>query len=421
MSEQIVVHKKAKASITGPLELCAEQSASFTGGASQSPVEWSWNFNNGNTAIVQNPNAQTYTTPNIYDIRLIVKYDGCYDTTIKQLTVNPKPIVGLTATKNLLCRGETVQLTASGGTNYLWNPASGLNNTTIATPLANPLQNTTYTVEVTNSFGCQKSDSLKLTVVQPFKLVMATDTSVCKDKSIQLKASGAATYQWINNTSGLSNTQVNNPITSPSTDISYTVVGTDAYNCFKDTATINVIVKPLPAVIAEPDIQMLAAETHQLVANTSNDVVAWTWTPPDFLSCTNCPSPITKPRVPIDYIVTVKNQYGCTASDTVKIKLQCSEDFIFIPTGFTPNNDGKNDIFYIQGKGIGIINSLQIFDRWGERVFMKTNFNIDDASAGWNGKYKGLIVPVGTYVYLAEMQCENGQPIIKKGFITVIY
>jgi len=421
VSEQIVVHKKAKGSIAGPIELCEGQSANFAGSASQSPVEWAWTFNNGNTATVQNPIAQTFITPNTYDVRLIVKYDGCYDTTIKQLTVHPNPVVSLSAAKNLLCRGETIQLTASGGGSYLWNPSAALNSTTVATPLANPISNTTYSVEVTNSFGCKKSDSLKLTVVQPFSLSMTTDTFVCKGSSVQLKAQGAAAYQWINNTSGLNNTQVNNPVTSPTADISYTVVGTDAYNCFKDTATINVTVQPLPTVVAEPDVQMLAAETHQLIATGSTDIVKWVWSPKDYLSCTNCPSPVTTPRTPIDYVVTVKNQYGCVASDTVKIKLQCSEDFIFIPNAITPNNDGKNDVFYIKGKGIGIIKSLIIFDRWGEKIFERTNFNIDDKSAAWNGKYKGMPVPGGSYVYLAEMQCDNGQPIIKKGTVTVIY
>jgi gliding motility-associated-like protein len=421
VSEDIIVHKKAKGSISGPAELCEGQSASFTGSASQAPVEWMWTFDNGNTGAVQNPASQTFSTPKNYDIRLIVKYDGCSDTTIRQLAVHPNPVVSLSSTKTLLCLGESVQLTATGGISYLWKPSAGLNNTTIATPSAAPAQTTTYIAEVTNNFGCKKSDSLKLTVVQPFSLTMANDTFVCKTSSVQLKAQGAASYQWINNTNGLNNTQVANPIASPVADISYTVVGTDAYNCFKDTATIKVIVQPLPGVVAEPDIQMLAADSHQLTAVASNDVVQWLWSPKDYLSCTNCPSPVTTPKTPIDYTVTVKNQYGCAASDTVRIKLQCSEDFVFIPGGFTPNNDGKNDLFYIKGKGIGIIKSLLIFDRWGEKIFERTNFGIDDKSSAWDGKYKGMLVPVGSYVYLAEMQCESGEPIIKKGTVTVIY
>jgi gliding motility-associated-like protein len=232
---------------------------------------------------------------------------------------------------------------------------------------------------------------------------------------------GANAYQWINNTSGLNNTNINNPVASPSSDVAYTVIGWDAYNCFRDTAIIKVAVKPLPQVKAEPNVQMLAAESHQLTATASADVMQWLWSPDLYLSCTTCPSPMAQPRTPVDYVVTVKNQYGCTASDTVSVKLECSENFVFIPNSFTPNNDGKNDLFYIKGKGIGIIKSLLIYNRWGEIIFERKNFNIDDKAAAWNGKFKGLIVPPGSYVYFAEMQCETGQPIIKKGTVTVLY
>jgi gliding motility-associated-like protein len=236
-----------------------------------------------------------------------------------------------------------------------------------------------------------------------------------------LKATGASSYQWINSTTGLSTTQVGNPVATPVANISYTLVGSDPYNCFKDTAVVNVTVQPLPTVMGEPDIDMIAAETHQLTATASADVVSWKWSPDDYLSCTACPSPITTPRMPMDYVVMVKNQWGCAASDTVAVRLQCSDGFVFIPNTFTPNNDGKNDVFYIKGKGIGIIKSLIIYNRWGEVVFEKKNFNIDDKAAAWDGKYKGVLAPVGSYVYFAEMQCDAGEPILRKGTVTVVY
>ena len=228
-----------------------------------------------------------------------------------------------------------------------------------------PPQSTMYSVEVANEFGCKKSDSIQLAVVQPLRLITVQDTFVCKGNSVQLKVQGANAYQWINNTSGLNNANINDPVASPSSDIAYTVVGWDGYNCFRDTAIIKVAVKPLPSVKAESDVQMLAAESHQLTAIASPDVTKWLWSPDLYLSCTTCPSPVAQPRTPVDYIVTVKNQYGCMASDTVSVKLECSENFVFIPNSFTPNNDGKNDLFYIKGKGIGIIKSLLIYNRWG--------------------------------------------------------
>ena len=421
VSEQVVVHKKAKGTITGPLALCSGASATFSASASSSPVAWEWIFNNGNVAAIQNPVPQVYTSPGTYNVQLVVKYNGCYDTTVSKLIVHPNPVVSLSASKNLLCRGETAQLNASGGVSYSWKPATSLSNPSIASPLASPAQNAKYTVEVTNNLGCTKSDSIELTVVQPSKITMANDTFVCRGSGIQLKAQGTTLYQWINNVAGLNNTQVGNPIASPTSDITYTVVGSDSYNCFKDTASIKVIVQPLPSVIAESDVQMLAAETHQLIATASADVIEWLWSPDNYLSCTRCPSPLARPRTPIDYVVTVRNRYKCAASDTIRVKLECSEEFVFIPNSFTPNNDGKNDVFYIKGKGIGVIKSLVIYNRWGETIFERKNFDIDDRASSWDGKYKGLLVPAGSYVFFAEMQCDSGQPIIKKGTVTVIY
>lgn len=421
VSEQVTVYKKAKAGISGPLELCVGGNALFKGSASMSPVEWAWNFNNGNISNTQNPGSQIFNTAATYDVQLVVKYNGCYDTVISKLVVHPNPVTSVSSSKGLLCLGETVQLNATGGEDYLWKPATGLNNAAIGSPLASPVQTTKYIVEVTNSFGCTKQDSILLTVAQPFSITMAKDTFVCKGSGVQLLVNGASSYQWINTVDGLNNIQIANPVASPSTNTLYTVVGSDAHNCFKDTAKINVVVRSLPAVTAEPDFQMLAAETHQLMATPSADVVEWLWSPADFLNCTNCPSPVARPRIPVDYVVTVKNQYGCAASDTVSVKLECAENFVFIPNSFTPNHDGKNDVFYIMGKGIGIIKSLIIFNRWGETVFERRNFSIDDRANGWGGKQKGILVPAGAYVYFAEMQCDSGEPIIKKGTVTVVY
>ena len=101
--------------------------------------------------------------------------------------------------------------------------------------------------------------------------------------------------------------------------------------------------------------------------------------------------------------------------------MQCSQGFVYIPNTFTPNRDGKNDVFYVKGRGVGLIKSMKIFNRWGEMVFEKTNFEIDDRSAGWNGFYKGMLAPVGTYVYFAEMECEGEEPFSMKGTVTIVY
>ena len=127
------------------------------------------------------------------------------------------------------------QLTAGTGTAYQWTPAAGLDNVTIATPLASPLKTTTYTVKVTNGFGCSNSD---LTVIVAGPFTVKARILVCTGGSMQLNASGANSYQWIGNTAGLSNTQIADPVVNIQAETSYTVVGYDVYGCFTDTANV---------------------------------------------------------------------------------------------------------------------------------------------------------------------------------------
>jgi gliding motility-associated-like protein len=384
-------------------------------------MEWYWDFDNGNTATVQNPSLQIFSAAKTYNVRLIVKHDGCYDTTVSPLVVHPKPVISLSTARATVCMGSSLQLNASGGVTYAWSPSTGLNNAAIANPVASPIVNTKYLLTVTNQFGCTNKDSVDITVAQPISITAPRDTFVCAGSAIQLKAGGASTYKWINNTSGLSNVTIANPMALTSADIQYTVVGYDNYGCFTDTASVNLAVRPVPTVNAGPDVELLANTEQQLQAVGSSDVIQWLWTPSDYLSCTNCSSPVTQPKTKINYVVTVKNQYGCQASDEVQIKVQCSQGYIYIVNSFTPNNDGKNDVFYIKGKGVGIVKSLKIFNRWGEMMFAKTNFPIDDRSAGWDGYYKGQLAPIGTYVYFAEFQCEGEQPFTQKGVVTIVY
>ncbi|RZK25034.1 MAG: hypothetical protein EOO63_16595, partial [Hymenobacter sp.] len=210
----------------------------------------------------------------------------------------------------------------------------------------------TYTVTATTDKGCSNTESIRINVAQPFSLQLAPEAVVCAGSSVSLSASGAAQYHWTGNTAGLSNTTTGNPVATPFVNTVYTVVGRDAYNCFTDTASVTVRVNPLPNVNAGSTLEVLAGTTGQLQSTASSDVVAWNWTPADYLSCASCPAPETKPFRPLTYTLTVQNAAGCAASDSVLVKLLCSGSRIFIPTSFTPNADGRNDRFRIRAEGI---------------------------------------------------------------------
>lgn len=419
--DSIQVLPRARGKIQSPPEICQGTTAKFSGTADiNNNVDWKWIFNNGNTSKAQNPPVQSYNDEGTFKIMLVVNNAGCYDTVSNDLVVRPKPDINLTPEKTAICLGKSLQLQAGGGDVYTWRADSGLSDYTIAQPVATPKKNTIYSVEVTNSFGCKNIDSAIIGVAAPFKVQVPAQPFICQGKELQLNATGAFSYKWINNTTAISNTQIPNPVVTPSAPAVYTVVGYDAYNCFTDTQSVKVNVAPLPTINAGPDLQVFTGSDVQLQASVSSDVTKYTWFPADYLSCSDCPSPVSSPRANMSYIITGTTQHGCSAADTINIKLLCNQGKVYIPTAFTPNGDYKNDLFYIKGRGVKIIKSLKIFNRFGEAIFEKTNFQIEDPSSGWDGKYKGIEASTGAYVYFTEMVCDNGEMFSFKGTVMVV-
>jgi gliding motility-associated-like protein len=421
VTANVVVNQKAHGTITAVDEVCQDGSVQFAGSVSPSAnVQWNWNFANGNTAAQQNPLPQTYTKPGVYDVTMVLNRNGCLDTTIHKLTVHPRPAINALPRQAVLCLGDSIRLSANSGGTYLWSPTTGLSNNVVSNPMASPQSSVKYKVQVTSDKGCVNSDSVSITVAQKIKVQLLSDADVCKGSTLQLNASGASAYQWFGNTSGLSNTAIHNPVVSSLNSSTYTVVGSDVYNCFKDTARVTITVRDLPTVSAGPDVTVVGGTPYQLNATVSNDVVSWLWSPGNYLTCTTCASPMATPKMQTAYVVKVANVWGCAAYDTVVLKLQCAIANVHIPNAFTPGNNGKNDIFYIKGSGVNVIKHLRIYNRWGQLVFERNNTGIDDRSAGWDGKYKGQYVETGAYVYMAEMECVTGEIFIFNGTVTVV-
>ena len=116
----------------------------------------------------------------------------------------------------------------------------------------------------------------------------------------------------------------------------------------------------------------------------------------------------------------VTNSEGCSATDTISISLKCSGSVVFIPNTFTPDGDGLNDIFYPRGRGIKRVNYFRVFNRWGELIFEQKNFNIDDRTRGWDGRFNGKYLPPDVFVYTTEMVCDNNETFLLKGTIMII-
>jgi gliding motility-associated-like protein len=407
VTETVIINQSSKAAITAANAVCAGNTVIFNGNASISNgVQWKWDFKNGQQSFVQNPPAQLFSQPGNYDVSLIVNNNGCSDTAVHKLTVNPLPDIQLTASSIKLCAGNSVQLSASGGSQYRWTPAGSVSDSTISAPVASPLITTSYKVIVTTAAGCKKADSLTIQVIQPFKLTAQKEYTICELESIPLTVTGANSYKWIGNIQGLNTLNTGTVVARPPGTIIYTVVGFDAEGCFSDTAFINVTVNKRPFVNAGNDAEILPGGPYKFTTTSSADVIKWTWTPPDFLSCTQCESPVSTTTRNIEYVVTVNNELGCTATDSVTLKILCNGAQVFIPNSFTPNNDGLNDVFRVLGNGASYIKSFVIYNRWGNKVFERKDITADQPSAGWNGYYKGFLAPAGTYSFYVQLVCD---------------
>jgi gliding motility-associated-like protein len=157
-------------------------------------------------------------------------------------------------------------------------------------------------------------------------------------------------------------------------------------------------------------------KTSQLQATATN-IISYLWTPKETLSNQYIPSPIASPKVTTTYYVTVKDPLGCRSSDSVIVDLffeDCKDPEVYLPTGFTPNKDGKNDALYLRGDNIEKM-QLQIYDRWGQMVFESKN-----QKKGWDGTFNGIELEPTVYAYYLWVQCIGGATYSKSGNITLI-
>lgn len=417
----VKVDVKPEASIVNDPVGCVNQPVTYNSVIiSPDPITYySWTFSNlasGNTATVTN----NYAAPGIYTAQLITGTSfGCYDTATSNITINPSPFVN-TSPDMLICRGESAQITTTGALSYTWAPFTGLSCNNCPNPVASPLTTTRYVVTGFNSFGCAARDTILITVPQPIDISVTANTNMCIGGSVQLNATGAASYIW-SPANTLNAANIPNPVATPPSTTVYRVIGFDGDNCFQDTAYVTVGVGNYPVVNVGIDRLVATGELINLTPTATNGPIAiWNWTPPTDLSCATCPSPIATAKKEICYTVTATNFFGCSGSDTMCIRVFCESSQVFIPNAFTPDADGINDVLVVKAQGVKAVKSFRIFNRWGQLVFEKSNFPPNIESFGWDGKVKGIAAPPDVYVYTCEVLCENDVPYTYKGNTAIL-
>ncbi len=279
-------------------------------------------------------------------------------------------------------------------------------------------------LKITTQYGCASTIpfTVNIPALIPLK-VMATTApgAICAGKSVLLQASSntGVRYVW-SPVQGLTSPDSSATLAMPDSTTTYAVTAYSLANCQADTASVNVVVHNIPRVSAGKDQVAATGSVVQLQAAGSNDIQQWNWVPSDYLSCANCSNPTSTPKQNMTYTVTGTTAFGCSSTDSMHIYLICDEGKVFIPNTFTPNGDGINDIFYPRGSGVKLVLYFRIYNRFGQLVYERTNFQLNDKSAGWNGAFKGQLPDPGVFVYNTAMICDNNQVFKLSGNVTLL-
>lgn len=315
-----------------------------------------------------------------------------------------------------ICRGDTIQLRiVSDGLQYTWTPAGQIIDPSIQNPFVTTVTTTSYVVTAIIG-GCSATDNIIVTSI-PYPLANAgNDFTICYNTPGQLTGTtDGNSWSW-SPVHYLSNPTLLTPLAYPprTTDFVFTVY--DTKGCPKPGRdTIRVSVLPKMNVKAGSDTAVVINQELQLNATGG---VSYLWSPPDNLSAINIANPIafyTTISEDIRYKVIGFSEEGCKDSAYVTVKVFKTGPTIFVPTAFTPNNDGRNDLLRPIAVGMKSIENFSIYNRWGQILFT-TKVN----GEGWDGRINGRLQSTGTFVWMVRAIDYTGKPYFQKGTVTLI-
>jgi gliding motility-associated-like protein len=149
-------------------------------------------------------------------------------------------------------------------------------------------------------------------------------------------------------------------------------------------------------------------------------ITAYSWTPSQFLSCSNCATPVATPQYTTQYQLLAKNEHACTDTALAIVKTETGQG-VYIPDAFTPNSDGLNDVFYVMaGPDVTAVKDFSVFNRLGQKIFQVENVAPNNPAFGWNGRINGREANAEAYVYYATVAFVNGTQQVYKGTVILI-
>ena len=314
------------------------------------------------------------------------------------------------------CPGDStgqIAVTDTGGTpgyTYLWS-----NGTT--SPTATRLSVGNYSVIVTDRNGCKDTANYYVGEIPPMHVNAYIKNVLCpplSNGSVILSVTGgspAYQFEWSNGS--IDSAVYSLPVGRDS------VVITDQRGCVFDSTFVlsndsAFIVRPEPdtVTILQGNNTQLAVAITSLGAGNPSTII---WAPANGLSCSDCIAPIAAPATTTQYAIEVVSDSGCVVNTQILVTV-IPQHQLYLPNAFTPNADGVNDTWEVFGnKKAWIRCSVEIFDRWGEKVFYSTDLDFQ-----WDGKYRDNYVLPGIYIYSFKVVFIDDYSVTNTGSITVI-
>jgi gliding motility-associated-like protein len=354
------------------------------------------------------------STMGTYTVTYTFSGGGCSNTTNTTVVIRNPVLV--TNNPMAACSPNTVDLTAAVVTA---GSAPGLTYVYYTNPGGTSFVNHpdaldaggTYYIRGTNSgSGCMTAiEPVTVALNTPPVLTVSGNTDVCKGSPDTLVAvSPGSTIEWL--TIGSGGTVVVNPLVSGD----YLAVAVNGVGC-ADTATLTVNVRPFAVTLSATPEPVLSGKTVTLTtsANFTYQVVAWL---PEaaFTDQTALNQTIVVHDTATLFSVVAQSSQGCLDTAVYVVQVNANTGDFFIPNAFTPNNDGKNDVWKVYGSSIRGL-EVKIFSQWGQVVFSSK-----DPQGGWDGYYGGKPAPVGPYIYVVKVVFTDGKSLTRKGTVSLI-
>ncbi|MBB5646373.1 gliding motility-associated C-terminal domain-containing protein [Pedobacter cryoconitis] len=331
-------------------------------------------------------------------------------TTSQPITIRvkplPKPVV---VAEQTVCEGNTIQLDVTGADGpYAWTGPNNFSSTEKSPVIANAALDRAGDYQVTTTLGtCTASAKIKVNMLPVPIPVVETPAPICGGASVVLHATGGIQYKWAPAT-GLSATDVADPVASPAQTTLYTVTVSNG-GCEKQ-ASVNVEVYQKITVSAGRNRVIIEGQTVTLEGQVSGDHFKYLWSPADFLDDPAKLNPVATPVHDVTYTLTAWSENGCPG-DAQQVAIHVLKKLV-IPNTITPNGDGINDIWTIAALDTYPAATVYVFNRYGGKVYSGKG-----DGKGWDGKYNGEYLPVGVYYYVIDLH--DGQK-IRSGSLTVL-